>query len=294
MADQHLARAQSLFEQEKFAESRDEAQKGIDSAAENEAATVRTLKLLVRKCATHLPAEASASAAVAPAAAGAAPTPTPAAAPAAPLKPQTSCRYEWFQTPANVTFSFYVKGRTQEQVKVDTEKRNIEVTIQLDEGKEFQLSHDPLFAEIDPAKTEVHVKQPKVEVVLHKVIQGLHWSAIELSGPAAAQITTAAPPVAALPQTQKQLAYPNSKGRDWSTFNAEEEEGDKSKLSGDEGLNKLFRDIYSNATDENRKAMVKSFTESGGTVLSTNWTDVGARRVDGEAPKGMEMKKYEQ
>ena len=38
--------------------------------------------------------------------------------------------------------------------------------------------------------------------------------------------------------------------------------------------------------------MNKSFQESGGTVLSTNWKDVGSKKVEGEAPKGLEMKKW--
>ena len=32
-----------------------------------------------------------------------------------------------------------------------------------------------------------------------------------------------------------------------------------------------LKDIYGRGSDEQRKAMIKSFTESGGTVLSTNW-----------------------
>lgn len=33
-------------------------------------------------------------------------------------------------------------------------------------------------------------------------------------------------------------------------------------------------------------------TESGGTVLSTNWTDVGKRKVDMSPPDDVEFKKY--
>lgn len=54
---------------------------------------------------------------------------------------------------------------------------------------------------------------------------------------------------------------------------------EEEKLEGDEALNKVFQDIFSNGSDEQKKAMVKSFTESGGTVLSTNWNDVGSRQV---------------
>lgn len=37
------------------------------------------------------------------------------------------------------------------------------------------------------------------------------------------------------------------------------EEIGQDKLEGDEGLNKVFQDIYSNASEEQRRAMIKSF-----------------------------------
>jgi hypothetical protein len=33
--------------------------------------------------------------------------------------------------------------------------------------------------------------------------------------------------------------------------------------------------------------------ESNGTVLSTNWKEVGSKKVEGSLPDGMEMKKWE-
>lgn len=42
-----------------------------------------------------------------------------------------------------------------------------------------------------------------------------------------------------------------------------------------------------------RRAMNKSFQESGGTVLSTNWSEVGKGQVDVKPPDGMEFKKWD-
>jgi suppressor of G2 allele of SKP1 len=38
--------------------------------------------------------------------------------------------------------------------------------------------------------------------------------------------------------------------------------------------------------------MMKSYQESGGTVLSTDWSNVGSKTIVPEPPEGMEAKKY--
>ena len=40
--------------------------------------------------------------------------------------------------------------------------------------------------------------------------------------------------------------------------------------------------------------MVKSFQESGGTALSTNWADVKDKTMSVRAPQGLEARRYEQ
>lgn len=61
-----------------------------------------------------------------------------------------------------------------------------------------------------------------------------------------------------------------------SEFEKEEEQ--------ESDVNVLFKKIYESGSDEVRKAMNKSFQESGGTVLSTNWEKVAEKKVEPKPP----------
>ena len=90
--------------------------------------------------------------------------------------------------------------------------------------------------------------------------------------------------------------YPSSSKvkKDWSQLDKEfdEQEKEDALKDGNEGMWRLFRDIYAKGNEETRRAMIKSFQTSGGTVLSTNWNEVKdkdyERKERPEAPSGQE------
>ena len=91
--------------------------------------------------------------------------------------------------------------------------------------------------------------------------------------------------------TNPDLSWPLQKAN-WNQLDkaaAAEEEAPQ----GDQALNKLFQDIFANGSADTKRAMMKSFQESGGTNLSTNWEEVKKDRVKITPPDGMVAKPYE-
>lgn len=58
------------------------------------------------------------------------------------------------------------------------------------------------------------------------------------------------------------------------------EDDDMDSDFGGDPVDGFFKKLYAGADDDTRRAMMKSYQESGGTSLSTDWKDVGKRRVD--------------
>mmetsp|Transcript_2860 Transcript_2860/g.4122 ORF Transcript_2860/g.4122 Transcript_2860/m.4122 type:complete len:332 (+) Transcript_2860:16-1011(+) len=95
-------------------------------------------------------------------------------------------------------------------------------------------------------------------------------------------------------ETSRQGVYSGRQPDDWDKIDQSAKKSFAAeKPEGDQALNQLFESIYANATPQTKMAMRKSFIESGGTVLSTNWDEVGKQRVEPSPPPGMEYKKYD-
>ena len=61
---------------------------------------------------------------------------------------------------------------------------------------------------------------------------------------------------------------------------------------GDAAVNEFFQKLYADADEDTRRAMMKSYSESGGTTLSTNWDEVKKAPVEVKPPEGSEWKKW--
>ncbi|ELK10016.1 Suppressor of G2 allele of SKP1 like protein [Pteropus alecto] len=197
---------------------------------------------------------------------------------------QSKIKYDWYQTESQVIITLMIKNVQKNDVNVKFSEKELSASVKLPSGEDYNLKLR-LLHPIIPEQSTFKVLSTKIEIKMKKP-EAVRWETLEGQGD--------------LPKPKQFVAdvknlYPSSSHytRNWDKLVGEIKEEEKNeKLEGDAALNKLFQQIYSDGSDEVKRAMNKSFMESGGTVLSTNWSDVGKRKVEINPPDDMEWKKY--
>ena len=100
------------------------------------------------------------------------------------------------------------------------------------------------------------------------------------------------------PQPSNNPSAPK-KTKDWNGITTKILESDKEKtteedpnVGGDSTLNGFFQKIFADSDEDTKRAMMKSYQESGGTHLSTNWGEVEKAPVPVSPPKDSVWKKW--
>ncbi|KIM48224.1 hypothetical protein M413DRAFT_61372, partial [Hebeloma cylindrosporum] len=196
-------------------------------------------------------------------------------------------RHEFYETDEKVTLSIFDRGADPAQVSIQFEPRKFTYT-----HGDKSLVLEPLKGQIDTEASDFTVGKVKVEVRLVKRAQG-RWGS--LVGDAPDPLT--APTVAASPEAATGTRKPPRKNWDGITTSILTSEKEKTtdedpNVGGDSTLNSFFQKIFGDADEDTKRAMMKSYSESGGTTLSTNWDEVKKGKVEVKPPAGSEWKKW--
>ena len=236
--------------------------------------------------------------------------------------PASKIRHEWYQTSENVIVTLYCKGIPKDKATVEIKDNSLEVSFPLPTGSDYNFSLDPLFSTIDRMKSHYKIMSTKAEFTLVKSAPGQKWPSIEGTeavksenlGTNGNDPSQQAVKQAVLSTTTNKSApaYPTSSKsgpKNWDKLASDltkrpkkdAKEGEEDGLEepgieeedGDPTTN-FFKMLYKGADEDTRRAMMKSYQESNGTALSTNWAEVGKGPVETSPPDGMEAKKWDE
>lgn len=188
--------------------------------------------------------------------------PVPAPKPAAP-------RMEWYQSPALVTVDVYAKGVDAEASVVEISETKLVVKLVRPGADGFVMERE-LLGRVVVSESSWNATKFKVEIVLKKE-NASEWRTLGKEG---ADLSAAERARVVGEERVAKMGHGTEK--DWDGIAAKELKGEKDN----DGPMALFQTIYKDSDDDTKRAMMKSYQESNGKVLSTDWKDVGSRKVE--------------
>lgn len=192
-------------------------------------------------------------------------------------------RDDWYQSNEEVIITIYAKKVNEEKLKVDIDTNSVSISFPSAASSEYNYNLDPLFAEIIPSESKYKVYSTKLEIALRKK-EANKWPQLEKQAVEGRNDTQG--------EDKKDdpsgLVYPTSSKKkiNWNNFKIDDdtEEGDP---------NDFFRKIFKDVDEDSRRAMMKSYVQSNGTVLTTSWDEAKDKEFEVLPPDGMEVKKWD-
>jgi tetratricopeptide (TPR) repeat protein len=214
-------------------------------------------------------------------------------------------KYQYYQNDKFVKVELLEPNVLPENLHVRFEEKHL--TVKLTKNTvPYTVIAGNLYDEVDVEGCKTIFKGDKVLIKLKKQNVNFEWQ--ELLGKKIFNASTepgetkhdddgvANGPPSSAPTVEPTIPRPYASHKDWGKIEKDLLDAEKNeKPEGDEAMNKLFQQIYATADEDTRRAMIKSYQTSGGTVLSTNWGEVAAKDYEKErtAPKGVEWKNWD-
>uniref|UniRef100_A0AC35FQ84 Uncharacterized protein n=1 Tax=Panagrolaimus sp. PS1159 TaxID=55785 RepID=A0AC35FQ84_9BILA len=167
-------------------------------------------------------------------------------------------KLEYYQTPSNVVISLFEKNADESKVSVNCESKRLKVTY----GDRILLNTS-LCGEVIPEAVSYSVKSKKIEITLKKKDSN-NWSVLEDKHK---------------DEMDAKKRIPTDK---WGAVVKEIDEDEAEAKDVDGVLKKMF----ANCDDDAKKAMMKSWSESGGKVLSMDWDEVKQKKCEYKSKDG--------
>eukprot|EP00980_Cylindrotheca_fusiformis_P031304 scaffold26139_cov215-Cylindrotheca_fusiformis.AAC.2 len=202
-------------------------------------------------------------------------------------------KYQYYQSDKFMTISIPEPGITESDVLISFGPKQLTV-IMRKQGVDLTVIANPLYTDIVVDESKVVFKDEKILIKLKKEHEKYEWH--ELFGKNEEFKSPLPPkPKPSEASAVKHRPYASNKNWDQVEKTLTEEEKNEKPPPGENAMNSFFQKIYKDADEETRRAMVKSYQTSGGTVLSCNWDEVKEKDYEKErvAPKGMEWKDWE-
>lgn len=185
-----------------------------------------------------------------------------------PQPPADSTRMQWYQSSSHVIIDVYAKDVDKEKSTVSFEPSSLQVSLSRPNSSEYLLNKH-LFEDIVVEQSTWSASRFKVEIRMKKVHAGSTWKALDKEG----EVISAALQAGADSKQRNKAQVARQK--EWNSVTDKELKDYKE----DDSPMALFRTLYKDADEDVRRAMMKSYQESGGQVLSTNWDEVKKKKV---------------
>jgi len=197
-------------------------------------------------------------------------------------KKKQKVRPNWCQSDVNLTLTLFVKKLKKRDVTIKCEEKKLHVTLNLPDATIWKKTWF-LWGSVVPDKLKKSVSAYKVEMILSKVVHGEDWETLE-------------DVEHHVPDDDSKCRIGSAKGKkteqEWDEL--EQDMKAEENLKPGDGMQALFRHLYNKNDDATKRAFNKSYSESGGTVLSSNWNEVKDKDYtkDIQAPEGAEVRKF--